>query len=320
MKIKLFTDSDLDGISCAILAKVVFGDENVDIVYSTPKDINQQLSDFVDNHEYNKFNKVFITDLVIKEETANKINNSVPIKFKLFDHHKSNYVNSKFIWTNIYERYNENKTCGTELFWCHLKEYYYNDGIVDTSKIDAYVEYVRLWDTWDWTESGEVGIYAKQLNTLLNMYDIKKFSKQIVDKLIGNDTGLFITEFDMNILEVEEARKKRYITQKMKNVHTSKYKDMKFAYVFAENYISELGNYICKNMDDISFTAIINLDTKTVSLRALSGTDIDLSQIAKSLNPQGGGHPLSAGFSFKDYVCINTINDIFHIYNDESTG
>jgi len=45
-RIKLFTDSDLDGISCGILATVIFGD-NVDITYCTPKDVDTQINEFI---------------------------------------------------------------------------------------------------------------------------------------------------------------------------------------------------------------------------------------------------------------------------------
>ena len=40
MKIKLFTHTDLDGVGCAILAKLAF--ENVDIEYCNYDDINQK--------------------------------------------------------------------------------------------------------------------------------------------------------------------------------------------------------------------------------------------------------------------------------------
>lgn len=318
MKIKLFTDSDLDGISCGIIAGLVFGTDNVDVVHCTPKDIDSKLYKFNETGEYHQFNKVFITDLVISENTAKSINSIDSIKFKLFDHHRSNFVNSKFVWANVYEKYNDRKTCGTELFWLHLKEYYcINNDNINIPKIDKYVEYVRLWDTWDWVKSGDNGIYAKRINTLMNIYSKSKFCEQTIERLIGFDNDEILSDIDNLVINIEENRKKRYINQKMPNVRVSTYNDMKFAYVFAENYISELGNYICKNITGISFAVIINIDTMVVSLRALDGTDIDLASIARGLSSQGGGHPLSAGFTMHESIPINVMQMIFNISYDE---
>lgn len=299
-KIKLFSDSDLDGVSCGVLATFMFGN-NVDITYCTPKDIDDTIKDFINSKEYENYKRVFITDLVIKEPTANMIDETDQYKFKMFDHHKSNYINNKFIWANVYESLLKRKTCGTELFWNHLKDYYIT-GPEEYNVVDKYVEYVRLWDTWDWINSDNEGIYARDLNTIFNIYSKSKFVNCIVNRLASND-DLFLKGTEKELINIEEARKSRYINQKMKNIRTLDIDDYKIAYVFAESYISELGNYIVKNMTDVKYAAIINVDAGVVSLRALASAEVDLSKIAKSFSTQGGGHPLSAGFVFdKEYV------------------
>lgn len=319
-RIKLFSDSDLDGISCGIVGKIVFN-ENIDIDFCTPKDINTKIVDFVNSKEYEKYDKVFITDLVIKEETASLINSINNFKFKLFDHHRSNYAISKYSWTTVSENYNGHKSCGTELFWEHLKEYYIKINLDVYHGLDNYVEYVRLFDTWEWTEAGEKGIYAKNLNTLLNVYSKTRFMNLMFLRMIQNlcsDNIEFISERDMEILKTEEYRKNRYIKQKVNNVRSIEINNMKIGYVFAESYISELGNYIIKNYKDIDFVAIINSDTRVVSLRAAKNSNIDLSEIVKIFSAQGGGHPSSAGFVY-DKICeeIN-ISNIFKYENDVS--
>ena len=160
--------------------------------------------------------------------------------------------------------------------------------------------------------AGDAGIIAKNLNVLNEIYSRSKFMKSIFDKLeAGSD---FITEQEYTILSIEDNRKHRYIQQKMRNIRIINLGEYSIAYVFAENHISELGNYICKNIDGIRFVAIINTDTEVVSLRAVKESDIDLSEVAKNLsNNRGGGHPLSAGFVYDSSFNDNLIKDIFKI-------
>lgn len=309
-KIKLFTDSDLDGVSCAVLAHIVFAVSNtIDVEFCTPKDINQKIADFIRTNEYENYKKIFITDLVIKEETGKMIDNVDGFKFKLFDHHRSNYVNAKYTWANVYENYNDRKTCGTELFWNHLKEYYISDDF-NFPIIDKYVEYVTLWDTWAWTNAENDGLFARDLNTVMNMYSRTKFVNMMIKRIVEADN--FISENEMEIIRIEEDRKRRYVVQKIKNVRIIKVRNYTIGYLFAENYISELGNYICKNIKDIDFVAIINADNSVVSLRATKNeSEIDLAEIARSFNPQGGGHPLSAGFVYDKTLENSMIRGIF---------
>jgi len=312
-KIKLFSDSDLDGISCGILAKFVFGEERVDTMFCTPKDINQRLMSFIEKEEYNKYDKVFITDLVIKPETAAKIDSIPGFKFKLFDHHKSNYTNSKYTWVTVSENFVGRKTCGTELFYNHLLEYYIE---VRNDYIEKYVEYVRLWDTWEWPSAGADGIYAKKLNTLLSMYSNTKYMNSIIIPLENNSTT-FISDSDEEILKVEENRKNRYIKQKSRNIRVMEVSGHKLGFVFAENYISELCNYMLKNIEGVEIAAAINADAHVVSLRTTEATGIDVSEFAKTFTPQGGGHPLSAGFVFNTEYETKFVQDIFQTYSKE---
>ena len=312
-RIKLFTDSDLDGVSCAILGKFIFKD-NIDITLCTPKDVDNVITEFIKNNEFTKYNKVFITDLCIKETTGALIDSVNKYKFRLFDHHRSNYVNSKYDWAYIHESISGKKTCGTELLWNHFKDYYINwSDDSDYSVIDQYVEFVRLWDTWEWVDSGDAGIYAKNLNTIFGILQNKRFINNILERLIDNNYE-YISDCEQEIIDIEENRKKRYINQKMKNVRIINNCKYKIGYVFAENYISELGNHIAKNIKDIDFAAIINADTSVVSLRAIKEANVNLGEIAKEFSPQGGGHPLSAGFVFENRRSGYMVEEIFGMH------
>lgn len=321
-RIKLFTDSDLDGISCGILASIMFGD-NVDITYCTPKDVDNNITNHIKTGDYEKYTKVFITDLVIKEQTAALIESVNKYKFRMLDHHRSNYTNSGYNWAIVRESYGNRKTCGAELFWLHIKDYYF-DWTIDENfekekAINGYVDFVRLWDTWEWTKAGEDGIYAKHLNTIFSIFGTKRFSNNIIRRL-NNFMYDYISPGELEIIEIEENRKKRYINQKMNNVKRLNLGTYEIAYVFAENYISELGNYIAKNVEGIKYAAIINSDTSVVSLRAVEEANVNLAEIAKSFSPKGGGHPLSAGFVFPERLSKYMVEDIFGLRLCEETS
>ena len=57
MKTKLFTHNDLDGVGCAILAKLVFG-EDVDIEYCSYRNVDDCVSDFIEEAE--NYDRIFI--------------------------------------------------------------------------------------------------------------------------------------------------------------------------------------------------------------------------------------------------------------------
>jgi len=310
-KIKLFSDSDLDGVSCGILARIMFGKFETDITYCNPTNIDQELQDFIKTKEYENYNKIFITDLVIKESTATLINSIDTYKFKLFDHHKSNYCNNKYTWATVYESINGRKTCGAELFWNHLKEYYisnYNDSDYDT--FNTFIEHVRLWDTWDWIDAGEKGICAKNLNTIFSMLSKTKFVNSRVSRLIEDNPDI-ISDDEFEIIQLEELRKTRYINQKIKNIRFTNILGYPVAYVFGEMYISELASAILKIVEKGTIAAIINADNGVVSLRANKDDNISLVDMITESGFNGGGHPLSAGFVYDQRLNDTLIEGIF---------
>lgn len=66
MKIKLFTDTDLDGLGCAIVAKLAFGDD-VEVTHCSYRNLNQRVEHFLQNED-NKNIKLYITDLAVNEQ------------------------------------------------------------------------------------------------------------------------------------------------------------------------------------------------------------------------------------------------------------
>jgi hypothetical protein len=91
---------------------------------------------------------------------------------------------------------------------------------------------------------------------------------------------------DELLLNIKQSEIDKYIEEKNEQIIFSELNGRKCGFVFAENYISELGNKLCKLNPDIDFIAMINMGTKTVSYRAVK-EDIDLGKDIAKL--YGGG-------------------------------
>ncbi len=69
--IKLFTHRDLDGIGCAILARLTFG-ENVDITYCNYDEVDVLVREYISKIDKGH-DTCFITDISIKDDLASEI-------------------------------------------------------------------------------------------------------------------------------------------------------------------------------------------------------------------------------------------------------
>lgn len=296
-KIKLFTDSDLDGLACGIIGMGIYGD-NVSTVYSGPKQIDKDIVEFLKNEDVAEYSIIYVTDLTISKETAtllDDLNKNNIVRIKLFDHHRTGYFLNKYQWARVTDTFHGDiKTCGAELFWEYMKDIYPDWIDPFYTNMNNFIEYVRLWDTWDWVEAGEKGLVSKKFNLLRSIYSNSKFVNSIFKK-ICESAGSLIDDTENNLIEVFENKKNRYIQLKAKNARIMDFDNYKVAFVFAEENVSELGNFLCKEFPEIDFAMMVMTDMKTVSLRAIKN-EIDLSVIAKKYG--GGGHPKSAGFTY----------------------
>lgn len=311
-KYKLFTDNDLDGDGCGITAESMLGP--IDITYCTPSNVNAMITKFIDTKQYEKYDIVFITDLVISEDTAKLIDSVNDHRFRLLDHHKSSLIYNDYSWAWVQVKLDGRDTCGTELLFDHINRFI-KPTISETkyNALDYFVECVRLWDVWDWPDAGDTGVEAKELNTAFKLFGNKRFHKNLVLR-INQGSYNFISPEEYPMIEVEENRKDRYFKKKFKHVkvlHLVTGEDI--AYVFAEEYLSELGNYILRNIEhsNVKYVAMINPDTCVVSMRSIKGSDVKLDEVARCFSPNGGGHESSAGFRFDEGITDYMVRTIF---------
>ena len=300
--IKLFTHTDLDGVSCEILGKIAF-EEDIDVVRCNYGDIDAKVEEFINSTE--EYDKLFITDISVNKEIADKLL-SISDKVILLDHHKT------ALWLNEYpyalvqvEDESVGKMCGAYLFYEYLKKNHKE--FDDTPALKLFIDYVRMYDTWEWKEKYD-NIIPKRLNDLMYIDGPNEFIDKMVYRL-GNNLFIF-DDTDLMKLQIEQTYINSYIAQKNETlmVNDDLFPEYTVGITFADKYISELGNRLCELHPELDFVVLINMSTLTVSYRTVKD-DLDLSDIAKGFG--GGGHPKASGSRFDASIVNDMLNNIF---------
>jgi oligoribonuclease NrnB/cAMP/cGMP phosphodiesterase (DHH superfamily) len=301
--IKLFTHRDLDGIGCAVLAQLTFG-KNVDITYCNYDEVDVLVREYISKID-KEHDTCFITDISIKDDLASKIDREYKNNFKLFDHHKTALDLNKYDWC-VVETMNNKKglqTCGTELFYEYLIEHkYLKEDVKD------FVKLVTNYDTWRWTEVGNMGLISKKMNDLLYLYGRDEFVKWCLDKFKSRKSFLRFDKEDELLLQFNQKEIDKYIDSKEKEMIISCDGEYKYGVVFAEKYFSELGNELCNRNPNLDYVAMVNVGTYSISYRTIK-ENIDVGQVAKRYG--GGGHQKAAGSDFHNHIVTQFINNIF---------
>lgn len=301
--IKLFTHRDLDGIGCAVLAQLTFG-KNVDITYCNYDEVDVLVREYISKID-KEHDTCFITDISIKDDLASKIDREYKNNFKLFDHHKTALDLNKYDWC-VVETMNNKKglqTCGTELFYEYLIEHkYLKEDVKD------FVKLVTNYDTWRWTEVGNMGLISKKMNDLLYLYGRDEFVKWCLDKFKSRKSFLRFDKEDELLLQFNQKEIDKYIDSKEKEMIISCDGEYKYGVVFAEKYFSELGNELCNRNPNLDYVAMVNVGTYSISYRTIK-ENIDVGQVAKRYG--GGGHQKAAGSDFHNHIVTQFITNIF---------
>lgn len=297
--VKLFTHTDLDGVGCAILTKLAF--TNVEIEYCGYDTIDKKVRDYIKKKD-SDYVFVLITDISVNNETAKLLD--IRKNVQLIDHHRTALDLNKYSWCNV-SVLNENgiKTSGTELLYNYLKA----NNRLQQIDADRFVEVITNYDNWEWTKMGAKGLISKQVNDLYNIYSRDKFITWCVSQLHDEVFPRFYAA-DTFLLQAKQTEIEKYVKRKNKQLIKTDFNCKKCGIVFADKYISELGNDLCELNSDIDFVCIINLGEKKVSYRTCR-EDIDVSEIAKLFD--GGGHKQASGSTFTEELQLKVVEIIF---------
>ena len=281
--------ADPDGVTPIILSKLVF--EEIDYILSENKDVNDNVKNNLDKYDF-----IYVVDLNISEELADFIEANYKEKIMILDHHLScNNMNKySFIEVNA-----EGKESGTSLYYKYLLNNY-NNNLLNRESTKMLVEHVRTMDIYDFSKTTKEE--AEKLEMIFKIYGKDRFIDKFYNVII-NDLELYSKE-DLNLVELEKERIKRYIEEK-EFIEIS-LDNKRVGVVFAERYISELGNYLINKYDYLDYIVLINIDKK-ISYRG--NGKVDLSVIAKKFG--GGGHVNAAGNCLPSGLKEKVIKEIF---------
>ena len=260
--------NDLDGLGCGVLIKK-FISGNIKTVYLGYDDIDRYIED-----NYHYYDRIIITDVSPQYGTVEMLAGEKDVL--IIDHHASSEALKDFHFT-----YHDITKCATMLTY----EYLLQKGF----KAEEYEEFARCINDVDmWFLKREDSL---KMSVLFNLMGIIRMEERFLSAAYNG-----FTDTEKLLITLEEERRDNYIKKAMKNIETIKDKDgLTFAVVFAESYVSELGNYIIS--EDISdYVMLINAQSKKISLR--SRKDIDIRHIAERNG--GGGHKNAAAFPIKN--------------------
>ena len=287
------------------MAKTIY--EDLDVSYCEYNSIDKKITRFIKDKTYKDFDIIYITDMSCSKETADLLNKT-EIKKVLLDHHlTAEWMNKEYTWANVeVSRDKVGKLSGTWLFHEYLSK---NEKNYKAKRFDHAAEMVRQYDTWEWQNIYKDDL-PKQFNDIFKILGKERFIQKYVP-FFQVYNKLWFSKDDQLMLDLRQEEIDRYITQKNIEMIDKKLtfndKEYNVGIVFAENYLSELGNNLCENHPDIDFCIMIN-PAKAMSFRH-SGKDIDLSKIAEIYG--GGGHMAASGAPISDKIREKIIEIIF---------
>lgn len=302
---KLLSHNDLDGVGCGILAKLAFGDQ-VEVRYNSVSRLNYEVSSFLED-ENSQSTFLFITDLSVNEENEKKLEQFYQDggKVQLIDHHKTALHFNEYEWGFVQVEDKEGKlTSATSLLYA----YFVKNGLLHRSEtLDMFVELVRQYDTWEWEKNNN--LEAKRLNALFFLFSIEEFEEKMLERLRTSETFYF-EPFEQKLLDMEETKMNQYIRKKRRQVIQAEVDDYLAGIVYAENYLSELGNELGKEYPHLDYIAMLNMGTKRISLRTIHD-DVDVSAVAGTYG--GGGHAKASGCTITLDAFQNFVLDTFEL-------
>lgn len=301
--------NDGDGHGCKFLLRKAFG-EKASIQTVPNHEVTQAVRTILEKKKY-KDAVMWITDVSFDEEYEEEMfaliekereNGRIII---MFDHHKSALHYNNFEWADVMIHLEDKtKTCATSL----LYEYLTKENLLQPNAfLDSFVEYVRLYDVWEWEKENTPE--AKCLNDLFYLVGIGKFDKKMHDKYNQNpNMPLSFTETEKVLIELEQKKIHKYIEARKRKTVQIQFEGLHLGVVFAESYASELGNELAKVFPHLDAIAIVNMITRKVSLRS-NKEHIDVSHVAVKWG--GGGHESSAGFDLCEKTYASFVKDVF---------
>lgn len=285
-EVLVITHADLDGAGCAVVIKAAYrGKKKVFIQQAQDYPIADKM--VREALEEKHWDRIFITDISVSEETAQYIDKYEKSRVTLIDHHPGREFLKQYTWCYIEESDKNDPLTpsGTSLVYDYFDE-------CRTPFLSTFVELIRQYDTWAWKNHFD-NEEPNTLNNYLSLVGFKDFIDIMLERIYDDD---ILTDGDRHMLYYKEKEIEGNIKSRSKRVLIKEIDGMRVGFVFAEKNLSELGNYIMEERDDLDCIIMYNLARGTVSIRSAvkDGRYINCTNLAKKWF-NGGGHPLAGG-------------------------
>lgn len=288
MKVLLFTHSqDIDGMGCAVLARKAFGEYT--LVPTKTFDITANVRKYIEDKSIYDYDKVFVTDLCIKEPLLSAIDSNEELKKRILvlDHHKTEIEegNDKYSFVNIIVEENGLKVSGTKLFYEYLSK---NGYLEKTNVLDELVEWTREYDVWDWKKNNNYE--ARKLHILFETLGYEKYL-ELINYKVDNLDAIIYNDYETSVINKFEKDLEEAINNYLNDIKivTLDIEDKKYRVGYIKcpyKYRNDVNEIILKEGKiDIDVVGMIMTDIDTVSYRQIK--DIDISTIAKYFGGKG---------------------------------
>lgn len=280
-KYHVFTDCDLDGAGSYLFLTKMLGQT---MPYTTCRvtDFPEKILGWLKKNTLTDYERIYILDLDVSQhpdiqQIVDRTNVTI------IDHHTShidnrdNYKRAETIITR------STSTC--KLIYKHLS------GSSSVSLTDREKLLLLMVDDYDAYKFNVSNSY--ELNIVFWSYQGNRLEKFINDFSSG---FVDFTDQQLNIIDFYKKKLKKIKSEL--DVHIAEIpingKKYKMVAAFADSCINDIATHIILNYKcDIGF--VVNLRTNKVSLRRDDNCTIDLSNLAKKLFDEGGGHEEAAG-------------------------
>lgn len=298
----LLTHTDPDGTTPIILLNLI--GEEFEYLKFEPTGISNFVNEKLETNYFDQYNNIFIVDLGVNKECADKINESIYVsKFKILDHHESNKFLNEYEFAHVVDEVNGFKECGTSLFYNYLVDNYKNP-ILSKRSVITFVELVREKDTWQFTE---LESDAHNLSSLFSFYGADEYVN-VYTKFLKDNDEFYFNKYELIVLKSLNREREEYLEDKKDKVIFRKINNYNVGIVFAERHRSTLGNYLARlYKEEADIICIINMN-EHISLRGIKESK-PVNKFAEIYG--GGGHMLSAGMSYPEDLKDKIIDYIF---------
>lgn len=315
-KILIIThDADMDGMGPAILGNIVFN--NLDIIYTNPDDLEEILIDLINSKKYLEYKEIFITDLGLRNNCYDIINNTLKDRLLHFDHHQTD---KEYPWSTVIIDVNGFKPSATSIFYDYLLNRFNDNIILRNDSTKELVEAIRSYDTYQFKETGNMTGY-KLTNVFVNI-ERSILLKSILDRLYNNSKHFELTNEEIEISNKCDKELEDYLKYCDDTLIRIKFLGYNVGLSISNKYRSSVGNLLSEKYKyELDFILIADYTRESFSIRTVN--NINVGDIAATLG--GGGHEKAAGFPMNDDTLKLTIpyfdkNILNKLKNEEKTN